>query len=282
MPLLSRKADSNKGDHGALGIVGGGPGMVGAAFLAARTALYCGTGRVYVVRPSLQDHYVLDPLTPEVMVIDAAQSKQKPINAWVIGPGLGTSDAAHQLIADMLGRDQPMVIDADGLNLMAEDPALGRQCARRSAPTIITPHPGEASRLLALSVEHIQSHRPQCAQQLAEKLNAVAVLKGHQTVIASPQDGLTINDTGNAALATAGTGDVLAGLIGALIAQGVTAQHAAIEGARIHGIAAQQAAVQACRIHGMAAEVLTKKIGGMIGITASELIPEIRRLINAA
>lgn len=267
MPLLSRKVDSNKGDHGALGIVGGGPGMVGAAFLAARTALYCGTGRVYVVRPSLQDHYVLDPLSPEVMVIDAAQSRQKPINAWVIGPGLGNSDAAHQLIADLLGRDQPMVIDADGLNLMAEDPALGRQCARRSAPTIITPHPGEASRLLDMSVGHIQSHRQPCAEQLAEKFNAVAVLKGHQTVIANPGGGLTINDTGNAALATAGTGDVLAGLIGALIAQ---------------KLSAQQAAIQACRIHGLAAEVLTKKIGGTIGITASELIPEIRLLVNAA
>lgn len=267
MPLLSRKVDSNKSDHGALGIVGGGPGMVGAAFLAARTALYCGTGRVYVVRPSLQDHYVLDPISPEVMVIDAAQSKQKPINAWVIGPGLGTSDAAHQLIADMLGREQPMVIDADGLNLMAEDPALGRQCARRSGPTIITPHPGEASRLLDLSVEHIQSHRQQCTQQLAEKFNAVAVLKGHQTVIANPQGEFSVNTTGNPALASAGTGDVLAGFIGALIAQGVTAQHAAIEGARIHGIAAER---------------LTEALGGMIGITASELIPEIRRLINAA
>lgn len=268
MPLLLRKADSNKGDHGALGIVGGGPGMVGAAFLAARSALYSGTGRVYVVRPSLQDHYVLDPLAPEVMVIDASQSKHKPINAWVIGPGLGTSDAAHQLIADVLSRSQPMVIDADGLNLMAEDPALGRQCARReSGSTIITPHPGEAARLLALGVDQIQSQRSQHARQLAEKFNAIAVLKGHQTVIATRQGEITLNNTGNAALASAGTGDVLAGLIGSLIAQGIDTH---------------QAAINAVRIHGSAAEQLTKTIGGMIGITASELIPEIRRLINEA
>lgn len=267
MPLLSRTADSNKGDHGALGIVGGSTGMVGAAFLAARSALYSGTGRVYVVRPSLQDHYVLDPMAPEIMVIDAAQSKQKPITAWVIGPGLGASDAAHQLVFDLLNRSQPMVIDADGLNLMAEDPALGRQCARRASPTIITPHPGEAARLLAVSVGDIQSQRSAHAQQLAKQFNAIAVLKGHQTVIASPAGEMVINRSGNAALASAGTGDVLAGLIGALIAQGVTAQRAAIEGARIHG---------------MAAERLTEALGGMIGITASELIVEIRRLINAA
>ncbi|MBU3724195.1 MAG: NAD(P)H-hydrate dehydratase [Burkholderiaceae bacterium] len=265
MPLFSRAIDSNKGDHGALGIVGGSPGMVGAAFLAARSALFCGTGRVYVVRPSLQDHTVLDPIAPEVMVIDAAQSKQKPINAWVVGPGLGMSDAAHQLMVDMLNRDQPMVIDADALNLIAEDAALGRQCARRASATIITPHPGEAARLLGCSTADIQSDRQGFAQQLAQRYKAITVLKGHQTVIAIPDGVLTINKTGNAALATAGTGDVLAGLIGALMAQGLPPARAAIEGPRLHGLAAER---------------LTEKLGGMIGMTANELIPEIRLLIN--
>lgn len=265
MPLLARRPDAHKGDHGALGILGGAAGMVGAPFLAARTALMSGTGRVYVVRPSLADGYVLDPITPEVMVIDAMQSKSKPINAWVAGPGFGTSDAAHQLIADILGVDAPLVLDADALNLIAEDPALARKCARRSQATVVTPHAAEAARLLATDPNAIQSDRTSAARRLADMLRATAILKGHHTVIAHADGSITINDTGNAALATAGTGDVLAGLLGSLIAQGMQVK---------------DACVNAVRIHGLAAERLTGRIGGMIGITASELIPEIRTLIN--
>lgn len=266
MPLLQRTPDANKGDHGALGIIGGAQGTVGAAFLSARTALFCGTGRVYVVRPGLHDGLVMDPLSPEVMVIDYAQSRAKPINAWVVGPGLGTSDAARQILTQILGSNAPMVIDADALNLMADDPALVRQCARRNAATIITPHPGEAARLLKISVQDIQQSRNANALLLAKTCNAIAVLKGHETVIATTDGHTQINHTGNVALATGGTGDVLAGLIGALIAQGISAQEAVVNGVRIHG---------------SAAENLTRKLGGPIGITASELIPEVRKLLNS-
>jgi hydroxyethylthiazole kinase-like uncharacterized protein yjeF len=239
--------------------------MVGAAFLAGRSALFSGAGRVYVVRPSLADGYVLDAITPEVMVIDAMQSKSKPIDAWVAGPGLGVSDAAHQLLSETLGVDAPLVLDADALNLIAEDPALARKCARRSAPTVATPHPGEAARLLACDMQTIQADRTENARQLAGMLRATAILKGHHTVIAHADGGITINDTGNAALATAGTGDVLAGMLGALIAQGMPVR---------------DACAHAVRIHGLAAERLADQVGGMVGITAGELIPEIRRLIN--
>jgi len=298
MAILQRDPQSNKGSHGALAIVGGATGTVGAACLSSRAALYAGTGRVFMVRPTAGDGFLLDPLAPEVMVISFMQALQKPITAWVLGPGLGTSDAAHQIMASILGAEVPVLIDADGLNLMAEDPALGRQCARRTAATICTPHPGEAARLMGVSVAEIQSARAQWAQTIAEKFNAITVLKGAGSVITQPLANQpknpenaprsaapsarafgtpsetpsntttlpVINDTGNAALATAGTGDVLSGLIGALLAQGMDPQKAAITGTRIHGLAAQ---------------ALTQTIGGMVGVTASELIPEIRRLMNS-
>jgi ADP-dependent NAD(P)H-hydrate dehydratase / NAD(P)H-hydrate epimerase len=265
MPLIERSPASNKGDHGALGILGGATGTVGAAFLAARAALFSGTGRVFVVRPNLNDGYVLDPVAPEIMVIDAGQAKSKPINCWLAGPGLGMSDAAHQLLSDVLGKPVPLVIDADGLNLIAEDPALGRQCARRSLPTVLTPHPGEAARLLECSADQVQANRNQAAQELARRFNAIAVLKGAGTVTCDLAGNTQINVTGNAALATGGTGDVLAGVMASLIAQGLDPLIAARESVRIHGLAAEQ---------------LTKEIGGVLGITASELIPVMRKLLN--
>lgn len=265
MPLLTRKPDAHKGDHGALGVVGGARGTVGAGFLSARSAVMSGCGRVYLVRPDLTDGLVFDPIAPEIMVIDLGQSRQRPIDTWLVGPGLGESDVAHQILSELIRHDAPMVIDADGLNLIAQDSALGRQLARREAPTVMTPHPAEAARLLQSSVDAIQSHRVQAATELTERYRSIILLKGAGSVIAHPDGPSQINQTGNAALATGGTGDVLAGLIAALIAQRMPAVDAVITGARIHG---------------EAAESLTQRMGGMIGITASELIPEIRRLIN--
>lgn len=265
MPLFQRAPDSNKASHGAVGIVGGAAGTVGAAFLGARTALFSGAGRVYVVRPNLRDGLVMDALHPELMVIDFAQSKSKPITTWCIGPGLGESDAAHQILQEVLAKPAPVVIDADGLNLMAEDPALMRQCARRSSPTVITPHPGEAARLLRLSVPEIQANRNKAAAQLCDLLQSIVVLKGMGTVIQVPNQAPVTNTTGSPALATGGTGDVLTGLLGALIAQGMPPSTAAITAAQLHG---------------QAAEDLSQRVGGVIGCAAGELIPEIRRLLN--
>lgn len=263
--VLKRSPMAHKGDHGTLGILGGATGMVGAGFLAARAALFTGAGRIYLVRPSLADGCVLDPLTPEVMVVDATELSGRLITAWLVGPGLGITEAARQLLTQVLGSIIPVVIDADALNLIAEDPGLGRQCARRGVATVITPHPGEAARLLRCSIAQIQTDRNSAAQMLAQQLNAIVVLKGAGTVIANAAGDRFINLTGNAALASGGTGDVLAGVIAALIAQGVDPFLAARE---------------AVRIHGLAAERLTDRTGGMVGVTASELIPEIRGLLN--
>ena len=262
---LQRRPDAHKGYHGSLGIAGGAQGMVGAVCLAGRTAIHSGAGRVYAVRPSLHDGFVLDPTTPELMVIDMAQAAQRPINAWVAGPGLGGSDAAHAMVKSLLALPLPLLLDADALNMLAEDTALAELCRERSAATILTPHPGEASRLLHTTVANIGQDREGSARAIAQRHAAIVILKGHGSVIATSSGDMHVNDTGNAALATAGTGDVLSGLIGALLAQGVDALVAAREGARIHGLAAERA---------------TLRIGGMIGMAAGDLIPEIRRLIN--
>ncbi len=265
MPILTRKPEAHKGDHGALGIVGGARGTVGAGTLSARCAVMSGCGRVYLVRPDLNDGFVLDPLFPDIMIIDVLQSRHRPINAWLLGPGLGESDAAHRIVSECIRLAAPMVMDADALNLIAQDSALARQVARREAPTVITPHPAEAARLLQSTTDTVQSDRTYAARELANRFRAIALLKGAGSVIAHLDGSTQINPTGNAALATGGTGDVLAGLIAALIAQGISPIDAVITGASIHG---------------QAAEVLTERLGGMIGITASELIPEIRQLIN--
>ena len=267
MSLIQRDPESNKAAHGTLAILGGSPGMVGAAVLSARCALYSGAGRIVVARLSLADGFVVDALQPEIMVIDVRSHASRPITTWLMGPGLGTSDEALEILQGLMSCNSPIVLDADALNLVAQDPALARQCARRRAPTVITPHPGEAGRLLNSSAQHVQANRVSTAMQLSQQLNAITVLKGHHTLIASTDGMLHENVTGNAALASGGTGDVLAGLIGALIAQGCSPMQAALTGTRLHG---------------EAAEHLTTRLGGMIGITAGELIPEIRRLLNQA
>ena len=268
MALIQRDPESHKGSHGAVGVLGGARGTVGAALLAARSALMSGAGKVFIVRPDHDDHFIVDPIYPEIMVIDVAQSESKPISCWVVGPGLGTDAKTLSILSKVFAKPAALVIDADALHLMAEEPTLARACQRRAAggqSTIVTPHPLEAAHLLGVSVEDIQSNRAQSAQEIARRLNAICVLKGHQTLIASPEGELTINTTGNPLLATAGTGDVLAGLIGALLAQ---------------GLSAPQSAIEAVKIHGLAADRLRNTWGGEIGLAAGELIPVIRQLIN--
>jgi hydroxyethylthiazole kinase-like uncharacterized protein yjeF len=263
---LERSLDTHKGSHGSLGVVGGATGTVGAVFLCARSALYTGTGRVFVFRPHLEDGCVLDYLAPELMVLPIDQCDTKPIDTWVVGPGLGQSSAARSAVQAALQRSQPLVLDADALNLLAIHHDLAQLCRSRESPTILTPHPGEAARLLGTNTKAIQNDRNTSAQALVEKFHAIVVLKGYQSIIAGPSQPAQTNHTGNPSLATAGTGDVLAGFIGSLLAQGLTAF---------------EAATLAVHIHGEAADTLSRDIGGMIGVTASELISEMRRLVNA-
>ena len=253
---------SHKGSYGDVAIVGGAEGMAGAVILAARMAAYAGAGRVYggFVGPAV----AYDSLQPELMC-RAADAVNMTHGVLVMGPGMGTARAAYDLLSKALGSAQALVLDADALNLLAAEPSLQAKLAARRAPVLLTPHPLEAARLLACSADDVQSDRRHAAATLAKKMNAIVILKGSGSVIAHPDGRLVINSTGNPALATAGSGDVLAGLCGALLAQHWPVWESALAAPFIHGAAADQLVAQGV---------------GPIGLTAGELLPVIRSGLN--
>ncbi len=253
---------SHKGSYGDLAIVGGASGMGGAVLLAARMGAMAGAGRVYA--GFINAAPAFDPLHPELMCRDAAMLSLSS-GAVVAGPGMGLSRDANDALARVLASDLPAVIDADGLNLIAGEPALQLKTRHRRAPTLLTPHPLEAARLLGTSATTIQSDRMGAARELAVFFLSTVVLKGSGTVIADAEGRVVINTTGNPALATAGTGDVLAGLCGSLLAQ-----HWPV----------WEAALAAVWLHGAAADRMVSEGDGPKGMTASELLPAIRSLLN--
>lgn len=225
---------THKGSYGDVAIIGGAPGMVGAALLAARAALHQGAGRVFV---GLLDGGSLgvDPTQPELMFRNPAGLAPAGLTV-VAGCGGGTAIAAQ--LHRLLSAAPRLVLDADALNAIAQDTqlqALLRARRLRERQTVLTPHPLEAARLLACSAAEVQQDRLAAARQLTEQSGACVVLKGSGTVIAAPARTPVINPTGNARLATAGTGDVLAGHIGARLAQGETAFEAACTAVWLHG-----------------------------------------------
>jgi hydroxyethylthiazole kinase-like uncharacterized protein yjeF len=260
--LKPRVQNSHKGSFGDVIVLGGASGMVGAAVLAARTAAKSGAGRVFIASPDNALAY--DNAQPEIMCRPAHEMDFTRA-AVVVGPGLGTSREAHDLLSKAIGTHAPLVIDADALNIIAAESALQNKLRLRRGVTLITPHPLEAARLLNVSTQDIQTDRLAAAHALAVRFNAIAILKGSGTVIATPAGQLTVNATGNPALATAGAGDVLSGLCGALLAQGWPAE---------------EAALGAVWLHGKAADDLVESGTGPIGVTAGELIPCIRAALN--
>ncbi|WP_144630164.1 NAD(P)H-hydrate dehydratase [Bordetella genomosp. 13] len=263
-----RAPDSHKGTHGTLAVLGGGPGMAGAALLAARAALRTGAGKVFVGFAQEAAPLACDPLQLELMLRDARgllADAGLGITTWVAGCGLGTGPVAVQLLAALFAQrgQAPMVLDADALNLLAQG-ALRPDWGL--APVVLTPHPAEAARLLGNTTARIQADRPAAARELALRHGAWIVLKGAGTLVCSPHGDCAINTTGNPGLATAGTGDVLAGIAGSLIAQ---------------GIALEQAVRGAVWLHGAAADALVGAGIGPIGLTAGELADAARRLRNA-
>lgn len=234
-----RRHASHKGSYGDVAVIGGAPGMGGAALLAARAALLHGAGRVYV---GLLDGsgLLLDPGQPELMLRDPATLD--PATLSVVA-GCGGGDAIRTVLPRLLSSAPRLVLDADALNAISRDPQLQTLlCARRARghDTVLTPHPLEAARLLACSAAEVQQDRLHAAQELAQRHQACVVLKGSGTVIAAPGRTPVINPTGNARLATAGTGDVLAGLIGARLAAGAEALEATCAAVWLHGLAADR------------------------------------------
>ena len=257
-----RSHNSHKGSFGDVTIIGGAHGMSGAVILAARTAAKCGAGRVFA--SFLDDTPLYDSAQPELMCRDAT-SVALAKTTLVIGPGLGTSSRAHDVLIRTLNTNEPLVLDADALNLVAADSSLQKMLANRAGPSVITPHPLEAARLLGVTNTVIQGDRLAAARTLASRFNCVVVLKGSGTIIATANQRVAVNPTGNPALATAGTGDVLAGMCAALLAQ---------------GLPAREATLAAVWLHGHAADVLVQQGVGPVGLTASDLIPELRASLN--
>ncbi len=264
--LKPRPKNSHKGMMGGAGILGGAPGMAGAALLAGRAALKLGAGRVYV---GMLDGTALavDPRQPELMLRRPSEIYSPGFaTALAVGPGLGQSAEALDLLRQAIAVDLPLVLDADALNLLAAHPVLADRVRKRAAPALLTPHPLEAARLLGLEAGAVQADRLRAAIALSGKLNAVTLLKGCGSIIASPSGRWYINSSGNAGMASAGMGDVLAGIAAALLAQGWEAEAALLCAVHLHGVAADR---------------LVEAGAGPAGLTAGETIDAARRVFNS-
>ena len=262
--LKRRPRNFHKGLAGSIGILGGASGMTGAALLAARAALKLGAGRVYV--GLLDQHEVLDPVFPELMIRHVDDALGLDLDALVVGPGLGEGERAETVVGAALASEFACVLDADALNLIAGNEDLRKACARRGAETLVTPHPAEAARLLGSSVASVQADRIKAARMIAANLNAHALLKGNGSILAARDGHWFINASGNPGMASAGMGDVLAGMLGALLAQRYSGESALVLGTHLHGAAGDQ---------------LAREGVGPVGMTSGELIDVARRLWNS-
>jgi hydroxyethylthiazole kinase-like uncharacterized protein yjeF len=264
--LTPRPRNFHKGRAGSVGVLGGADGMVGAAVLAGRAALKLGAGKVFLGLLT-EDPPAVDYSQPELMLRTPRELLEAGmITAFAIGPGMGTVKSAEQLLREALDASVPLVLDADALNLIAASKTLQARLPKRSAPAVLTPHPAEAARLLGCSTDSVQTDRLKAAQELARRYHAVVALKGNGSIIASPDASWRINSSGNPGMAAAGMGDVLTGMIAALLAQGADASAAAAAGVWLHGAAA---------------DALVRDGAGPIGLSASELIEPARALLNA-
>ncbi|GHG76812.1 bifunctional NAD(P)H-hydrate repair enzyme [Streptomyces griseocarneus] len=225
-------AESDKYRRGVVGIVAGSARYPGAAVLAVAGALSGGAGAVRYAGPAVD---AVISRFPETLVTTGPPSKAGRVQAWVVGPGLGDGADARQALEDVLASDVPVLIDADGLRLL--DPQAVRA---RTARTLVTPHAGEAAVLLGVSREEVETRRLSSVRALAERYGVTALLKGSTTLVADATGPVRANPTGTPWLATAGSGDVLSGLTGSLLAAGLPARDAASAGAYLHGLAARR------------------------------------------
>ena len=271
--LPERPRNFHKGHAGNVVVIGGSAGMVGAVLIAGRAALQSGAGKVFVGALAA-DAPALDLLQPELM-FRSARNALKEDGVLLVGPGLGKDRAAATLLRDVIASSRTLVLDADALNLVSEHPATRASVHRRDAPTLMTPHPAEAARLLKTTTAEVQQDRITAALALADRYNSFVVLKGNGSVLARPVSAGAepgqrwwINPTGNPGMASAGMGDALGGLLASFLAQ---------------GMAPLQALQLAVWLHGAAADSLCDADTdrrGPLGITASDVITQSRLLLN--
>ena len=281
--LLKRISDTHKGDYGHLLVLGGSPGLSGAVCLCAEAALRIGAGLVTAGVPGSLNNIFEIKLT-EVMSLPLADkggalSREAfkdikkildKIDLIALGPGAGLKDSTKELIVRIIKEiDKPMIVDADGLTALALN--LKILSKRKTSSLILTPHPGEFSRLLKLDIDKIKKKRKELVKKFALRYNLTLVLKGKNTLVS---DGKRIfeNNTGNPGMATAGTGDVLTGVIAGLLAQGIDQFEAAKTGVYLHGLAADYAArdkTENCLIASDIIEYLPKAIKAGAGLVSA-------------
>lgn len=259
-PLAPRERDGHKGRYGHVLVIGGDLGMAGAAAMAAEAALRAGAGLVSVATRA-EHAAIITTRRPEIMVhgvetLDDLAPMIARATVIVLGPGLGQGDWGRAMYRAALQAGKPLLLDADALNLLAQAP-------EHRADWVLTPHPGEAARLLATDTRTIQSDRPQSTQDLVRRYGGAVVLKGAGSLIADGQS-LALCPYGNPGMSVAGMGDVLSGVVGALMAQGLAPAEALRLGVLVHALAGDDAAAE----------------GGERGLAATDLLPFIRQRVN--
>jgi NAD(P)H-hydrate epimerase len=267
--IRARQKDTHKGDYGHVFILAGSAGMTGAAFLASQAALLSGSGLVTLGIPKSLNPIMETKLT-EVMTLPLEETSGQSLSsscekdildfaaradALAIGPGISRNKDTQKLIRNIIKNvDKPVVLDADGVNAYEEKPD---ELKGRKAPLVITPHPGEMSRIAKKSIQEIQKDRQSLAKRISREFDTVVVLKGFKTVVAQ-KDELYVNENGNPGMATGGIGDVLTGMIASLIGQGLDLFGAAKLASYVHGIAGDLAMREQGEISLIATDILHK------------------------
>ncbi|MBN1866571.1 NAD(P)H-hydrate dehydratase [Candidatus Sumerlaeota bacterium] len=278
--LPRRPISGHKGTFGSLLVIAGSHGMSGAAYLTAATALQSGTGLVYSAFPERVVDMLSSRLIEAVKVpVATAKGDHLTQDAWetlepylqkadavALGPGIGTDEETARLVDELVCQDLPMVIDADALNCLGQKALY---LTERAAPTVLTPHPGEMGRLLGIATSEVQGDRIGTATRLAREAKVVVLLKGAQTAIAHPDGRCYLNPISNTGLAKGGSGDVLTGLIGGLLAQGCPALEAACAGAYLHGLAGNRARAE-IGARGMTAGDVLNRIPAVLRMAEEE------------
>jgi NAD(P)H-hydrate epimerase len=272
--LLRRKTDSHKGDFGHVFVLAGSAQFSGAAVLCSEAALRAGAGLVTLGIPVSLNNAIIKIKPKEVMTLPLPETKEKTlslaafkkitdfvkkIDVLIIGPGLSQNKSTQGLIRKVIAKvNKPSVIDADGLNALVGHLSLLRGSRYAVRSTILTPHPGEMSRLLGISVSKIKNNRKEIAKKFACDYNVAVVLKGNKTVVADYNGNFYINKTGNPGMATAGSGDVLTGIIAAFLGQGLNGFQASKYATFLHGLAGDLAAKEKTQMGMIASDIIAK------------------------
>jgi len=269
--LLRRKADSHKADYGKILILAGSGRFSGAALLCAEATLRAGAGLVTIGIPTGINSAVIKNKTREVMTLPLPQTETgtlsltafpkiktflKSTDVLIIGPGLGRNKSTYALVRKIIRASSlPIVIDADALNALNHHLKILK---RHKGETILTPHTKEMSGLFGIAIDYIKKNRKLVAKKFAKDYNTTIILKGHRSIVASGIGKFYINKTGNPGMATAGSGDVLSGIVGAFLAQGLDAFSAAKYAAHIHGLAGDIAALDKTQMGLIASDIIDK------------------------